>query len=332
MMQLKSKHSYITHRQDVPHRNRIAPLITKWLYFAVLIFVILYLVYYFFNRATLVEHYAVINTEPVIIKSTHKGLVSEIVSVGSYIEKGQKIAFIKSLEECAVKNNETALARIAYQIEDAQNALTTKREIHRLKTRQLASIKPQNLNRALELTAPLRDSNSKEKLLDELAVLEIDMASIGRELQTLEDRLDTERQRKTPPLAESCFDQEVFASHSGRVIAKNVEINSRIKVGDDLVFIEPNTAKVSADVFLEYEEAKDFAIGQEFTVEFTNGLTSTARVVDITSSLDGKVSNKEQNIVPLPLMRIVLEPMSEESEEIWKQHKQVQIKVVGRKR
>ena len=330
-MRLNTSNSYITNRTDTPAPRRIAPLITKWLYFLVLIFIVVYLIYYFTNRAISIEHHALLDINSTPIKTPHAGLVTEIAPVGSIVTSGQRIALVKSLKECEMPDNSVAIERISYQIADKKNDIFAVEKTYTLKQGQLSQIKKNQLDRALELNAPLINENFKAGLTEDIALLGIELATERRKLELLTERLRQITQKPQPKLPPSCFDQEILSNQSGVVVAASVELNSAVKVGDDLIHIEPTDPAMVVRAFVNYKESASIEVGQEFIVEFANGERSSAKVIGLVNSKNEWLSARSKDFETSRATEITFEPTNNDAKSVWKKNKHLQVKVIGRK-
>jgi len=311
--------------EGAPPAN-IRPRITQYIYYAILLFVVGYILYVFVSRFFYVKADGFVEVAKTIMSSSHGGRVIRLpVKEEQKIKTKDLLAVISAARNCGASDN-NQLVKLKYELDFNRTKLSLlKRAIKDAKNR----LSTFSLQRALE-TGQSRESVGQK--------LKLELIKKQNTANLLEAQIILQRQQlrkmkhysPTSALPAECFNESIIAPFAGYVHSVKRKINEFAARGAPLLILTADNAKVRIEAYFKNEQLPYLHKGEIVNVDFADGKTSDAKIKAIYSSAYN-VSEREWDRPAETQIRVHLEPLTKKDAALWKKYDRMEVTVRGRK-
>lgn len=325
-MKLRNQKSYITSLPEGAPPKNIRPRITQLTYYAILIFVVGYILYVFSSRFFYFKVPGYVEVEKTIISSSHGGRILKLpVKEQQKIKEKEFLAVIAAAKHCT-STNSSRFVKLKYELDFNRTKLSLlKRSIKDTKAR-LSNF---SLQRALE-TGQARDS-ATQKLKIELAKKQNDADLLEGQIILQQQQLKKLKNYKpAATLSPECVNENIFSPFAGTVRSVKRNVNEFAARGVPLLILTANNAKVRIEAYLKNEQLPYLHNGGAVNVTFADGRATEAKIKAIYSSAYN-VSEREWDRPAESQVRVHLEPLTKQDAALWKKYDRMEVTVRGRK-
>lgn len=330
-MRLHNSNSYLTAQPEGKAKDRFAPKVTRFLYIAFIVFILLYVAYFFIARAWYVTAPGVIEVNKVALKSNFGGQVEYIKQgKGESFKKGDVLAKISPAKYCVASRANPRIQTTVFNIEDANIELQGLQKELKMLKQQHNSIETINgVRRALELTASLTVKKDDFSADIQKKAHQIEMQRL--EIASLEERLVLLQQQPVTQLNDpSCQGQNISAPFDGSVYSVNTNQNESVRINDTLLTVISHQADVSIEMYLDADDFDAVSQGEQFEVTLPNGQVTQGTVVSITSAAIAKPEViRNQYRQEMPGVLVYIAPVDEKAAQLWKMFDRFQVSIKG---
>ncbi|VAW94117.1 hypothetical protein MNBD_GAMMA23-2176 [hydrothermal vent metagenome] len=325
-MKLRNRKSYITSLPEgAPPRN-IRPRITQLIYYAILVFVVGYILYVFGSRFFYFKAPGFVEVEKTIISASHGGRVLKLpIKEEQKVKAKELIAVIAATKSCASAGNSQVI-KLKYELDFNRTKLSLlKRAIKDIKNR-LSNF---NLQRALE-TGQARESTG-QKLKLELIKKQNDADLLEGQIILQQQQINKMKPYRSAAIVSSeCYNESIFSPYAGTVRSIKRNLNEFAARGVPLIILSADNAKVRIETYLKNKELSYLHKGDTVDVSFADGNKSEAKIIAIYSSAYN-VSEREWDRPAETQVRVHLEPLTKQDAALWRKYDRMEVTVRGRK-
>lgn len=327
-MRLRNRQTYISTLPEGEADRSSASHITRWLYFSVLFLVFAYLVYVSFTRLTQFQGRGQVELEKTIISPERGGQITRlVVAEGQNLQKGDLMASIKASSVCSPVDK-TRMEKLAFDIG------LKKIEIDLLKKRiqsELATSNDYSLRRALELDRSRVKQNEQSER--RIADMRLKIEALMDEVALQETAINKARPSLAVVLDPNCVEQQIRTPLSGTVHSVSHKVFEFAPRGEALVTLIANDAAVRIEAFVENKYRRHVALDTRVEVVFPDGLKTQGTIQNILSSSAAFPRKKFKDYESMESnIRLHILPVSEDDEQVWREHDRMEVTIRGFKK
>lgn len=330
-MKLHSKQNYITKQNEEFQKRKRLPLLTKIIYYLVLISIVAYLVYFFVSRAYSFSSTGYVMSEREDLVASYGGrVIAMSVQPGDYVKKGDEIARIAASKFCQIDENRALqdtqedLLKKQLELAHVRNELELlKNEVNRYK-------KQTGLSRALDLDAPLVSENKMDSLQLDVNKKNLELALAREEMKHLTAKQEKLLGLPKPGTSPECSEELVRAPFQGTIFSTLVNENDIVSKDEPIIQMYSPSFGTHVYTQIEFEEYQNVNIGKPLDILLPNGKKTRGIVEDIGA--------KYEETLPLGLgtsnnafIVVKIKPSNDTTQGEWAQFDDYQVKVIGTK-
>ena len=323
-MKLRNRKSYMTSLPEGHPAENIRPRFTQLIYYFILLAIVFYIIYLFSSRYFYFNESGFVEVEKTIISSSYGGKVIKLP-----VKEGQSLTYSKLLAIIAASKNCNSSYRIntdklKYDLALNRAKLSLlKREVNNMQN----FISNSNLQRALETSQSNTSTSNNIKL---------DLIKKQNEITLLDSTIKLQQQRKPTNFigqtSPECFDETLKSPFSGYVHSIKRKVNEFTSRGTPLLVLIADDATVRIETYLKNDQLPFVKIGENVSVEFSNGTETKAKIKNIYSSAYAAPEREWNHYKPLNTqVRVHLEPVNKQDALLWKKFDRMEVNVRGRK-
>ena len=294
-MRIRNRQSVITTGAEGVPPKKIAPSITRLLYFGALIGIFLYLLYTLGMRHFTYTGNGYIEMDTLTISSPQAGEIIQLpVSVGEQVETGQLIAVIAASKRCQ-KTIDKRGENLEFDISLNRAKLKSLREELAYKSQQ---VEDKIIRRALEIDKEFNRTRTLAKR--EVEELKLRIARLTREIEAQKSNYYRHKARLTTPQDNAdCQDKKIVSPISGRVRQLHINLHETTARNGAIVTLVRNDAQVYINATFDKELLGQLTTNPTLEITLPDGTISQGKVVSTrTVSRELKIPGaKEGDIV-----------------------------------
>ncbi len=315
-MKLKNrKTSYLTGLPEGQGRQSWGARLLRWIYFAVLLALIIFIGRYVYLRWSQFEGYGEVVIERITIAPLRSGRIARLAEAGDQRLAGEFLAEIRPLEQCRAAP-QPELLRIERQIAVKQAELDSLRQQWQDFNRQ------STLRRALEID-PGR-SSALRQLPYQINLARQALVSEQRYLEKL--RL-LEAAREVPT---ACQPENLVAPYTGTVVQVFKNAHETIQAVEPLLAFEPEQAGVFIEGYLSKYDIESLVPGKSARIVFPDDTEAKGVITDIESAAEVFARPKWLDYEPVDSpVKVRIEPLAREQAGRWRSFHRLRVKISG---
>lgn len=330
-MKLHNKQSYITKQNEEFKKRKRLPLLTKIIYYLVLMSIVAYLVYFFVSRAYSFSSTGYVMSEREDLVASYGGrVIAMSVRPGDSVKRGDEIARIAASKFCQIDENralqDTKEDLIRKQLEFAH----LRNELELIKNEFKRYKKQTELSRALDLDAPLISENKMDNLQLDENKKNLELALAREEVKYLTAKQEKLLGLPKPRMSPECSEELVRAPYQGTIFSTLVNENDIVSKDEPIVQMYSPNFGTHVYTQVEFEEYQNVNIGKPLDILLPDGKKTRGIVEDIGAKYEetlplGLGTTKNAFIV------VKIKPSSDTTQGEWAQFDDYQVKVIGTK-
>lgn len=305
--------------------------ITQWIYFAIVILAVAYVIYLLLKPYFVVEANGLVDVDIKTLAAERSGRVQHwFVSADQPFKQGDLLARLAPEKHCPAADN-SQLDKLGYDIDLLRNDI---RALQQQKRQLAAQQAPQNaMLRALEVNASLFTEQQKAEASLQKSLQQLD-ADIQRQQGKLGIMLAREQQvqraQQQQPQSPDCLAKDVIAHEDGQVAEIRVLSNGYAEKGQSLLKYTPTNAQARVLFLADAKLYDAFAEQPKWLVTFPNGIQSLASVARIESVASGGENNLDALLALQSVsLKMILVPADPAHNALWQQFDRLPVSVRG---
>ena len=325
-MKLRNRQRIVTAGPEgVPPDHR-GPRITAWVYYAVLLFVAGYLIFYVGGRILYFQSSGLMTTRTLLMAPTREGRVADLpYSAGDTVRVGALLARVEPGLGCPVADTTRLMAlRMDTRLNRARSDILGERLDY--KRARLADL---SLRTGLELDMELR--REKDRLALEIEDLDLQRRLLNAEVALQAQALGS-ASSSVAYSSPACLPDLVFAPGDGTINAVYVDEFSVVNAGDPLLSLKPLDAPIRALAYANPDVLPSLFPGKTVRIHFPDGSRGEGVIeaVHASAELFPRLDVEAYRYLPGEVV-VEIRPVDAGQAEHWRRFERLPIRVTGRK-
>jgi len=337
-MRLRHPKPVLTHSNKSENgKPPLASRFTRWIYFGVLIFLLVYIVWYGFFSYFYINERGLVEVDRIEVSSTRGGRILELpVSTDDHVKRNDLLVRLKSPNDCAssqmagLNQPSPELRSLRFKQQADRAHLNRLYFESREKKTRLNGI---NLRHSMELSLNGSGAASRQKLEDDIQQLEgkkRELYQLIANRARLISKLVALQKKGLTPSQLGCHDELIRAPYAGTIISKIHSVFEVMQRTETIMALIPKHASVRIEVYLRNDMYNMLKVGHEFSITFPDGQKSKSRIEKITStSLPYPRRNINHYFPDRTRLLVILRPSDKADLPLWKKFNQLEVEVYG---
>jgi hypothetical protein len=332
-MKLHNQQDKLRTAADVTPRKRLAPQITKWVYFITLLAVVIYIIYFIVQKSLTFQLIGVVHMPNDTLYAQRGGsLVSKHAKVGEVLAAGEQLLTFAPVASCEDPRRANRIADLEFDIASAAIELTGLRQAKAIQEGLQKTVPEPNMLRALDVNASLYQSDvaSNQSVTLRIAQLQLDIEQQQRAAALLQQQLDALRQTQPSFADPDCFAETITMPYTAAVVDLLLEPGQFARRGDAVGQIRQPAAEPIIIVPIQTELYSRFSIGSSVTVQLPNGQRSAALVTQVSPAQELPIGRE---LIEVESHNVVayLSPKQAQDAALWARYDAFTVEIKGGK-